>query len=208
MINSESRLTSFPSFRVQPSEVALLFDSNLSRCPFLLIPRTGRPRQFHQNFHFTWKNKVSFSCLKFTTWQSIKILLTLELSQYCKSGRMFSSSEPVAASSYCSRVCTDFETPCVCARLSNPPKQSRRAAPRAWPLILPSKPSITFLNSLRRDCQMTGRLKLGLKLEFCLLTNELKRFYHLQNHSINCTEFEFFLNQLLMLNLSQAKQVF
>ena len=36
-------------------------------------------------------------------------------------------------------------------------KQSRRAAQSAWPLIWPSKPSITFLNSLRRDCQITGR---------------------------------------------------
>ena len=33
-INSESLLTSFPSFCVQPSEVAALFDSNLSRRPF------------------------------------------------------------------------------------------------------------------------------------------------------------------------------
>ena len=31
-INSESRLTSFPSFCVPPSEVAVLFDLNLSRC--------------------------------------------------------------------------------------------------------------------------------------------------------------------------------
>ena len=51
----------------------------------------------------------------------------------------------------------DSETPCVCARPSDPRKQSRRAAPRAWPLILPSKPSITFWNSLWRDCQMTSR---------------------------------------------------
>ena len=33
--------------------------------------------------------------------QSIKTLLALELSQYRKSGSMFSSSEPVAALSYC-----------------------------------------------------------------------------------------------------------
>ena len=47
--------------------------------------------------------------------------------------------------------------------------------------------------------------KLGLKLELCRLTNELERFYHPQNHSINCREFEFFLSPLLMPNLSQAK---
>ena len=46
---------------------------------------------------------------------------------------------------------------CVCARQSYLRKQNWRAAPRAWPLILQSKPSITFWNSLRRDCQMTCR---------------------------------------------------
>ena len=34
-IDSESCLTSFPSFCAPPSEVAVLFDSNLSRLPFL-----------------------------------------------------------------------------------------------------------------------------------------------------------------------------
>ena len=34
-IDSESRLTSFPSLCAPPSEVALLLDSNLSRRPFL-----------------------------------------------------------------------------------------------------------------------------------------------------------------------------
>ena len=34
-IDSESRLTLFPSFWAQPSEVAALFYLNLSRCPFL-----------------------------------------------------------------------------------------------------------------------------------------------------------------------------
>ena len=34
-IDSESRLTSFQGFYAPPSEVAVLFDSNLSRLPFL-----------------------------------------------------------------------------------------------------------------------------------------------------------------------------
>ena len=34
-IDSESRLTLFPSFCAPPFEVAVLFDTNLSRCPFL-----------------------------------------------------------------------------------------------------------------------------------------------------------------------------
>ena len=62
----------------------------------------------------------------------------------------------------------DSETPCVCARPSDPRKQFRRAAPRAWPLILPSKPSITFWNSLRKDRQMTGR---GSNLDSNLTVN-------------------------------------
>ena len=35
VINSELCLTLFPSFCAQPSEVSVLLDSNLSRCPFL-----------------------------------------------------------------------------------------------------------------------------------------------------------------------------
>ena len=35
VMDSESSLTSFPSFCTQPSEVAALFNSNLSRLPFL-----------------------------------------------------------------------------------------------------------------------------------------------------------------------------
>ena len=59
--------------------------------------------------------------------QSIKTFLTVKLSQHHK---------------------TPDLTPCVCTRLSNPPKLCRSAAPRAWPLILQSNPSIVFSNSL------------------------------------------------------------
>ena len=41
-----------------------------------------------------------------------------------------------------SRTAADLETCCVCARPSDPPKLCRSAGPRAWPLILQSKPSI------------------------------------------------------------------
>ena len=64
---------------------------------------------------------------------------------------------PQASRSRPAATAADSETPCVCARPSDPRKQSWRVAPRAWPLILPSKPSIAFWNSLWRDCQMTGR---------------------------------------------------
>ena len=56
---------------------------------FLLIPL---------KFHFTWKKNWLVAAWNL---QSIKTLFTLELSQNHKSGSMFSSSEPVMASSAC-----------------------------------------------------------------------------------------------------------
>ena len=101
------------------------------------------------------EKKVTHCCPK----QSIKTLLTLELSQYRKRGSMFSSSKQVAASSDCSRLenALCLSSPVCPAHCGGEQEQSRRAAPRAWQLILPSNPLITFWNSLWRDCQMTGR---------------------------------------------------
>ena len=101
------------------------------------------------------EKKVTCCCQK----QSIKTLLTLELSQYRKRGSMFSSSKQVAASSDCSRLenALCLSSPVCPAHCGGEQEQSRRAAPRAWQLILPSNPLITFWNSLWRDCQMTGR---------------------------------------------------
>ena len=114
-------------------------------------------RQFHRNFISLWKKWLVAA----QNLQCIKTLFTLELSQYCKSGRMFSSSEPAATAS---AVPLTWKRPgCpVFVRLSYLRKQSRRAAPRAWPLISPSKPSIIFWNSLQTYCQMTCR---GSKLD-------------------------------------------
>ena len=53
--------------------------------------------------------------------------------------------------------CADSKMPCVCARPSNQLQQCLRVAPRAWPLIFPSKSSITLWNSLQTDCQMISR---------------------------------------------------
>ena len=112
---------------------------------------------------------------------------------------------PQASRARPAATAADSETPCVCARPSDPRKQSRRAAPRAWPLILPSKPSITFWDSLRRDWKMTGKgLNLDSNLNCASWPTSCKGFV-LRNHSINCVDFEFFLSPLLMSNLSQAK---
>ena len=62
--------------------------------------------------------------------------MTLELSQYNKNGITCSSSKPVLPAANA----TNLETLCVCARQSNPPKQSQKQAPRALLLILPPKP--------------------------------------------------------------------
>ena len=141
-INSESRLTSFPSLCSLPSEVAVLFNSNLRRLPFL-----GQVVDLDHRIQFGRGHAVLFPCHIFTQrpmtdrkiersdgcgfglqqlladsfeffishekkkWlvaarnlQSIKTFLTLELSQYRKSGSMFSSSEQVAARSDCRRL--------------------------------------------------------------------------------------------------------
>ena len=150
-------------------------------------------RQFHRNFkfHFTWKTNwlvaarydVAISTKYTYTLQSTKTVtyLTVELSQYNKSGSTFSSSEQVVTRSDCSRL----GTPCVCAGQSDPPKLC---------LSLPQElghwfySEILLLSSriaLGSDCQMTctGRkgLEIGLKLELCRLTKGLQRFYLLLN---------------------------
>ena len=143
-IDSESFLTSFPSFCAPPSEVAVLFNSNLSTPPFpghvvnldLLFctgfdseqavlflchiftqrPMTDRKIERSDGRGFGRQQLLANSIEIFIShekkkWlvaarnlQSIKTLLTLELSQYRKSGSMFSSSEPVAARSDCRRL--------------------------------------------------------------------------------------------------------
>ena len=60
--------------------------------------------------------------------QSIKTLLTLELSQYRKSGSMFSSSEPVAARSDCRRLGNAL---CLCS-----PVWPAQAEPESGPKSL------------------------------------------------------------------------
>ena len=78
-------------------------------------------------------------------YKALKTFVTLELSQYRKSGSTLSSSEPVAAHRDCSRLGNAL---CLCSPV-RPPKLYLSVAPRAWPLNLQSKPSIIFWNSLR-----------------------------------------------------------
>ena len=107
-------------------------------------------------FHFTWEKKSDSSLPKI--YKALKPCWLLNWLSIASVVACF----PQASRSLPAVTAADLETPCVCARQSCLPKQSRRAAPRVWLLILPSKPSITFWNSLQRDCQMTGR---GSKLD-------------------------------------------
>ena len=101
--------------------------------------------------------------LKTKTWlvtprtlQGIKTVLALELSQYRKSDSKFSSSEPIAAAA----TAADSAISCACAPPSYLLKLCRSAAPRAQPMILQSKRSIIFWNSLREwlsDARQSGR---------------------------------------------------
>ena len=106
-------------------------------------------RKFHWIFISPEKRKWLVAARNL---QSIETLLTLELSQYRKSGSMFSSSEPVAASSDCHWLGNAL---CLCS-----PVLPWQAEPEGCPKSLAvdfALNSITFWNSLQRDCQMTGR---------------------------------------------------
>ena len=149
-IDSESCLTSFPSFCAPPSEVAVLFHLNLSRLPFL---RQVVDLDLPLCTGFDLEHAVLFLCHIFTQrsmndrkiersdgrclgWQQLlaysieishdknsdsslpeiykALKPCLELSQYSKSGSMFSSSEPVAARSDCSRLGNALSL-CLCS---------------------------------------------------------------------------------------------
>ena len=69
---------------------------------------------------------------------------------------------PQASLSRPAATAADLETPCVCARPSDPPKLCRSAAQRAWPLILQSKLRLSSGIAFGSDCQMTRR---GLNLD-------------------------------------------
>ena len=125
--------------------------------------------QLHRKNHFAWRKKRWLVVAR--NLQSIKSFLTLELSQYRKSGSTFSSSELVAARSDCLRLGNAL--PCVCARPSDPPKLCWSAPPRAQPLNLQSNPSIVSWNSFREWMPDVQGLELGLKLELLRLTNWL-----------------------------------
>ena len=137
----------------------------------------------HRKFRFTRKQKwlVGESLLP-DIYKALKLFLTLKLSQYHKIGSTLSSSELVAAS----RLENTLTWLCVCACLSNQPKLWTSAASRAWPLILQSKPSIVF-------CNTTQTWTLPPDHWVAVISYNLLR--KPEESSINCVEFEFFLER-------------
>ena len=78
-------------------------------------------------FHFTWKKRWLVMARKL---QSIKTLLTLEMSQYHKSGSMVSSSKPVAASIDC---LLQGNTLCLCVP-AQPAQAEQESCPKSLAL--------------------------------------------------------------------------
>ena len=81
-----------------------------------------------ENFISHEKKKLLVGVVAAQYLQSIKTFLTVELSQYSKSGSTFSSSEPVAVSSNCSRIANVM---CLCT-----PFQPTKAVPQLGPKSL------------------------------------------------------------------------
>ena len=156
-------------------------------------------RQFHQKFHFTWNKKVTRpnrSLVAARNLQIIKTFLTLELSQYCKIGSTFFSSEPVAVHSDCCLLGNALR---LCL-----PVRPAQAVPERGPnsSAFGSDFAVkTFDRLLEKPLGVTAKWP-GASI--CCLTNKLSRVYLLWSPWINCVEFKMFLGQLKILKLRTA----
>ena len=93
-------------------------------------------RQFHRNFHFVWNRKCLVAVVAARNLQSIKTLLTLEVSQYLERGSTFFSSESVAARSDCRRLGNAL---CLCS-----PVRPAQAVPERGPNLAPKRSAFDF----------------------------------------------------------------
>ena len=129
-------------------------------------------RRFHRKFQFTWEQKWLVTAQNSKRMKTV-LTLKLSLSQYHKSGSTFSSSEPVAASSNCSRL---GNTLCLQCLPVQPAQALLERSPNSSAIYFAVKPSTAFSNSLREwlpDDRQGLELRLGLKLELCRQTNWL-----------------------------------
>ena len=227
-MDSESRLTSFPSFCASPSEVAVLFNPNLR--PFLgqvldfdLLLCTGFDSEHVALFlcHLFTQSPITDRKIErsdrrcFGQQQllahSIEIFISHEKKVDSLRPEKYKALRPCWLLNWFSiaRVVTcfpqeswsrpaataaDSETPCFCACPSYSRKQSRRAAPRAWPLILPSKPSELRLPSGTAFGEITRwPARAQTRTQTWTLPPDSDQ---LRNHSINCVEFEIFFKSV------------
>ena len=139
----------------------------------------------------------------------VQTFLTPEPSQYRKSG---SRSEPVAATRP-TATAAGSETPCVGARPFDPTKLCQSAAPRARILILQSKSSILFWNSLREWLSNDWPWVIVRWLAWAWTRTQtwslppdqrVVKVYLLWNLRIICGEFEFVLVPLKTSKLKTA----
>ena len=155
--------------------------------------------------------EILFHMKKKAAWnlQSINTLLTLVLSQYSKSGSIFSKQ----AGAVCSNCCWLGNTMCLCLPVwpSQAVHESCWAAPPAWLLILPTKPSITFWNSLHWPFGEIARWQAGAQTWTLTQTwtwtnmwQVVKALSPLKSQHKLCRVW-IILSLLLMPNLSQAK---
>ena len=105
-------------------------------------------RQFHRKFHFTSSWPDIYKALN-PIWLTNRV--SIRVARAKARFPQTSLSRPAETAAY-------SETPCVCARRSDPPTLCRSAAPRARPLIFQSKTSIILWNSLRDWFKMIARL--------------------------------------------------
>ena len=126
------------------------------------------------NFHFTWKKKWLVAARNL---QSIKTLLALELSQYRKSGSMFSSSEPVAARSDCRRLGNALPV-CLCSPV-RPAKAVLERCPKSLALDFAVKTFDSLWEWLPDALQ-------GLEQSRTWILLPDQRFYLLKNPRIIC----------------------
>ena len=146
------------------------------------------------NFLFHMKNKWLVTAQNL---QSIKTLLTLEPSQYCKIGSKFSSSaaasrsRPAATASAADHCQTRKRPVFVLAR----PTHASRAGERPQELGRWFFPLSLWLSSGTAFGEI-ARWPAGAQTWAQTWTlppdQRVVRFYRLWNHSINCVEFEFF----------------
>ena len=181
VINSESCQTLFPSFCTQPSEVAVLFYLNQSRCPFFwqvgnsdLQLCTGI--NSYALFLIRDQRKIERLSKEMTAALPIQLKISVHVKKWLITVWNLQSTKT-------------FDP--VCAVLKDQHKLCLSAASRACPLILQSKTLIVFLNSLMEGLPYDQQgLELGLKFEFCSLTNLLLRSL---NPRVICVDFKFFL---------------